>query len=253
MTQTSDRVLYQFAFSHFNEKARWALDWKGLSCERRSLLPGPHARRIQKLCGEGRTQVPVLVEDGRVVAGSAAIVAHLDAIAPARPLFPDDPDARARAEEWIDWLDAEIGPAVRLALFHELLPDTRFASRVFGSAGGGPTGTVYRWLFPRLVPMLRQRMDIHEESAVKAREIVDAGLRRAAAAAADTGYLVGDRFGAADLTAASLFMPLFFPKEIPFEMPSLPSPAFEGWLARWRGHPGEGWIRELWARHRHPA
>ena len=30
-------VLWQFRFSHFNEKARWALDWKGIAHVRRSL------------------------------------------------------------------------------------------------------------------------------------------------------------------------------------------------------------------------
>ncbi len=34
--------LHQFQFSHYNEKARWALDFKGLKYEKRSLLPGFH-------------------------------------------------------------------------------------------------------------------------------------------------------------------------------------------------------------------
>ena len=36
-------VLWQFTASHYNEKARWALDWKGVAHVRQSLLPGPHA------------------------------------------------------------------------------------------------------------------------------------------------------------------------------------------------------------------
>ena len=34
--------LYTFQVSHFAEKARWALDWKGVEYEERRLLPGPH-------------------------------------------------------------------------------------------------------------------------------------------------------------------------------------------------------------------
>ena len=35
-----DRIeLLQFPYSHFNEKARWALDFKGLRHVRTSLLP----------------------------------------------------------------------------------------------------------------------------------------------------------------------------------------------------------------------
>src|SRR6185503_21320125 len=39
-------VLWQFRFSHFNEKARWALDWKRVPHTRSSLLPGWHFPQI---------------------------------------------------------------------------------------------------------------------------------------------------------------------------------------------------------------
>ena len=67
----TDITLYQFAGSHFNEKARWALDLKGVDHERVSLMPGPHAPRMKKLTG--RTDTPVLVDGEEVVAGSTAI------------------------------------------------------------------------------------------------------------------------------------------------------------------------------------
>jgi glutathione S-transferase len=41
--------LHQFPSSHFNEKARWALDYKGLEHSRLNYLPGPHMRPIKKL------------------------------------------------------------------------------------------------------------------------------------------------------------------------------------------------------------
>ena len=39
-------VLWQFRFSHFNEKARWALDWKGIPHVRRALLVTPSRRAV---------------------------------------------------------------------------------------------------------------------------------------------------------------------------------------------------------------
>jgi glutathione S-transferase len=39
VTMMAVPVLWQFAFSHFNEKVRWALDWKGIPHVRRSLPP----------------------------------------------------------------------------------------------------------------------------------------------------------------------------------------------------------------------
>ena len=56
-------VLWHFRFSHYNEKARWALDWKGLPHVRRSLVPGLHVPRVLWLTGQ--KAVPVLVVDGK--------------------------------------------------------------------------------------------------------------------------------------------------------------------------------------------
>ena len=44
-------TLLQFRSSHYNEKARWVLDYKGIPHVRRTLLPGFHARSVRKLTG----------------------------------------------------------------------------------------------------------------------------------------------------------------------------------------------------------
>ena len=86
-------TLHQFYFSHYNEKARWALDWKRVPHRRENLLPGPHARRAKRL--SGGTETPILVIDGEVIAGSSTIVEAVDARFAGPALVPDDPDARA--------------------------------------------------------------------------------------------------------------------------------------------------------------
>jgi glutathione S-transferase len=58
-------VLHQFQQSHFNEKARWGLDWKGLPHRRVSHLPGPHLPQTRRLSGQ--TATPVLDLDAEVV------------------------------------------------------------------------------------------------------------------------------------------------------------------------------------------
>jgi len=63
-----------------------------LVCERPKV--GPHARAMQSLSGQSAT--PVLEIDDRVVAGSTAILLALDELAPDRPLFPAEPEARTR-------------------------------------------------------------------------------------------------------------------------------------------------------------
>ena len=52
----NDIELFQFTYSHYNEKARWAFEFKGIEHTRTNLLPGPHMRKMRKLTGQ--TAVP---------------------------------------------------------------------------------------------------------------------------------------------------------------------------------------------------
>jgi hypothetical protein len=42
-------VVWQFRAWHFNEKVRWALDWKWIAHTRRTLLPGWHIPRVPRI------------------------------------------------------------------------------------------------------------------------------------------------------------------------------------------------------------
>src|SRR5206468_2278458 len=122
-------VLWQFRFSHFNEKARWALDWKGIAHVRRSLLPGFHVPRV--LWMTGQKALPVLVLDGETIHDSTRRIERLERLRPEPALYPADATDRRRALELEDFFDEELGPHVRRALFHELLPETEFAAAAF--------------------------------------------------------------------------------------------------------------------------
>src|SRR5207247_2499672 len=119
-------VLWQFRFSHFNEKARWALDWKGIAHVRRSLLPGFHIPRV--LWMTGQKSLPVLVLGGETIHDSTRIIQRLERLPPEPALYPSEEAARRRALALEDFFDEELGPHVRRALFHELLTDTAGAA-----------------------------------------------------------------------------------------------------------------------------
>lgn len=62
-----------FGFSHFCEKARWALDWHGIAYQEIGWPPGVH-RILAKHCGAKGTTLPILLDGGMVIEGSGAII-----------------------------------------------------------------------------------------------------------------------------------------------------------------------------------
>jgi glutathione S-transferase len=76
-----------------------------------------------------------------------------------------------------------------------------------------------------------------------------AALDRIEAEIGPAGYLVGERFTIADLTAAALFSVLVMPPEFPY-----PLPAPVGRCAELReaiaSRPGFAWLHEMYRRHR---
>ena len=57
--------------------------------------------------------VPTIEEDGFVLWESNAIVRYLAATHAKGGLWPEDPKARARADQWMDWQNSTFWPAIR--------------------------------------------------------------------------------------------------------------------------------------------
>jgi glutathione S-transferase len=238
--------LFQFSGSHFNEKARWGLDLKGVPHERISLMPGPHMRTMKKLTGG--TETPALRDHGEVVAGSTAILLHLERRHPEPALFPSDASDRERALAIVRRFDEEVGPAVRLAKFFEVM-DAAYAVGTFCQGQSALARGLYRAAFPLVGRLMKSSMGIHAESAAAAREITRGAFDFVAKEPGPEGYLVDGRFTVADLTCAALLMPCVSlaewggPEDASTEKN-------RSWLARWVDHPGAEWVREIYRRHR---
>ena len=121
--------LYQFPISHYCEKARFALDYKGLEYSVKNLLPGVHRLTTTRL-GKG-SSVPLLSHAGNGIHGSAKIITYLDEIAPERPLTPADPVLCEETLTWERWLDEEVGVDVRLYCYHVLLQHPEVVTGLF--------------------------------------------------------------------------------------------------------------------------
>ncbi len=84
------------------------------------LMPGLHPPLLRFAGFEGFT-VPALELDGRKVQGSRRIARFLDEVSAERPLFPADPELRARVEEAERWGDRAFQPVPRRMFRHLLL------------------------------------------------------------------------------------------------------------------------------------
>jgi glutathione S-transferase len=246
-------ALLQFPYSHYNEKARWALDWKRIPHRRVSLLPGPHALRIRRLTG-GETTTPVLLAGRRVVAGSAAIVEELERMQPEPALFPRDPALRERALAIARRFDDEVGPRVRRALFAVLLGDGDYFCRIWSHHRSAPVRALYRATFPFARPAVRRNVGLDAPGALE--DALD-GARRAldfvAETSAATGQLAGDRFTVADLTAAALLAPLTELDHPDMDRPRPAPPAVAAFYAQFASHPGIAWVHAQYRAHRPPC
>jgi glutathione S-transferase len=241
--------LLQFPYSHYNEKVRWALDWKGIRHRRTNLLPGPHARRIQKLAPE--TTVPVLRFDGEVVQGSARILEEIERRHPEPALHPVDPALRARALEIQRHFDDEVGPLVRQALFSTLMDEGGYVCRMFGEGHTLPVRVLYRSMFPIAKRKIAKAYHFDDPSAIEAAfDGVRAGLDFVAKQAGPEGHLVGDRFSIADLGAAALLSPCCNPPDCAMTRPEPLPESVKAWLAGWADHPGTAWVLRTYRDHR---
>lgn len=246
-------VLWQLQISHYNEKVRWALDYKRIPHTRRSTLPGVHILIARRLAGIDTT--PVMTIDGEAIGDSTAILAAIEGRWPEPPLYPANAMQRDRALRLEDYFDEELGPHIRRALYWELLPRPDLVVPLFTNGQTPAAKAVLRGGFPALRRATRRHMDICEEqSAVSRQKALDA-LDVLERELGDGDYLVGDGFTVADLTAASLFYPLAQPPEYPYPSVAhadLPASAKE-FMDAIAGRRGVRWIAEMYRRHRHPA
>jgi len=243
-------VLWHIELSHYNEKARWALDYKGIAHVRKAPMPGLHGAYALGVTRGAQRRLPVLVIDGRRIGDSTAIIEALEAYQPEPPLYPADAAERARALELEDYFDENLAPAVRsFGWFHTLDDPDRVAGALFTNDPHGTSARVMRRITPLLRPALR--MDYHVTPADTERAVVQirAAMDRVESELQPSGYLVGDRFSVADLTGAALFTPLMSPPERQYAPPP-PAPAMRELREELEACDGGKWVHEMYARHR---
>ena len=229
--------LITIRFSHFCEKARWALDRVGVAYREESHVP-ILSWRVTLPAG-GKSSVPCLVTPERVVNDSTDILHWADAQGGAAPLFPDGPEA-AEVAALEEEFDRRLGPATRRLAYFYLLQRPATLRRVLASAGTGWEARAGRLLFPLLRALVVRGLRIDPVTAARSRAALDEAFATVEARLADgRRYLVGGRFSAADLTFAALAAPVLVPDAVRKDYPPLEEvpPELAALVKQYREHP----------------
>ncbi len=209
-------TLVTISFSHYCEKARWALDRAGVVYTEAAYVPGTHL--FGTVFRGGKSTPLLVVPRGRVLTDSTDIVRYADEASPGC-LLPDvlsEAPLRREVDELEELFDEKLGSPVRVLVYDALLE----SGYPFDALVRETTTGVHRALAPVLgfaVPRLvRRGLGIHARGVARAIPRVEAVLQQVEARLADgRRYLAGDRFTAADLTFASLLAPMVGPPEQP--------------------------------------
>lgn len=236
-------VLLTLPPSHYCERARWALDLKGIAYDEERLAPGAHVPRVKRL-GASATSLPLLLfDDDCLCQGSDRI---LDWVG----LRGGDSELERRLEQ-------ATGPLIRQCLYAGLLADPNSGIRdVLLRGTSKRSAAIVRMTWPLLRQFMAAGMNARPHLLPDLIAQVDRELDWFDGVLAERGeYLVGGEFGRADLTAASLLAPVTLPQVEPVKSlsagirwPQTLAPS----LARWSDRPTLKWVVRMYEVHRAP-
>jgi glutathione S-transferase len=106
-------TLYWMDISHPSQAARKMLELKGIEFKYVNVLPMNQRLHLRMAGFRGGTVPAIKLDAGRRVQGSREISRVLDQLVPDPPLFPVDPEQRAKVEEAERWGDQELQPIPR--------------------------------------------------------------------------------------------------------------------------------------------
>jgi glutathione S-transferase len=243
-------TLYLFAISHYCEKARWALEYYGIPCQPRHVMPGLN-RPIAKKLGLARGSVPFMQAGDTAIAGSGAILdwGEANRAAGRASLNGDDPEAVKAIEQR---LDDVTGIHIRRYYYSDaLLSAPKSVRPIFARDLTLLPKIALTLGWSRIVPVMIKMMDLGPQQGLESQHILLAELDWLDSLLADgRRYLTGGAFTRADITAASLLAPLVSPPEHPtYSGLALPAD-LAATVADWQHRPILLWVKRIYAERR---
>jgi glutathione S-transferase len=241
--------LLVFPHSHFCEKARWALDYKGIDFSSQAIMPGLHLKTIRKIAP--RSSVPVLInDDGSAIQGSSAIIDFLDQHHPQKQLTPHGAENRQACVDIEAAMDEQLGVNLRQILYSTLLDHPAFIRQCFTHTMPWYKKPFYRAIAPTLHKQIYKSYVISAAKVAVAKTEFAVAMDALAEQLKDKRYLLGDSFSRADLSVAAMLSLLTQPLEHPFPWGDNPDPAAKAFCDLYRDHPVTEWVNGLYREYR---
>jgi len=199
--------LIQIPFSHNCVKVRVALSLKGLKYETQDIAP---MDRASVVAASGQGLVPVLLDEGNVIAESTAILLYIEKRHPDPPLIPSDATARAECLILEDWADQAFMALARRVAYRDVVSRPGKLASMFFPGDPAPA----RWIKERIARrVVARRFGL--SPAGRARDVLEA-KRLAGLAMARLGgrrWLLGESPTIADVALAAMSAPLAADRE----------------------------------------
>jgi glutathione S-transferase len=203
--------LITLAFSHYNEKARWALERYAVPFQEEPYLPffcsmavavSTRGRGGAADRASSRYSTPVLLtEDGRALTDSTEIVRFAAGEDASSFLSPE-------VASLVDRYGNRLGPYTRLLAYWHVLRHPGMIEELAEANVSRRQARIFRGLLPLLRPNLSRLLNLSETGRDKAMGRLREERDAAAARLEGNRYLCGDSFTAADLTFAALMAPV---------------------------------------------
>ena len=240
--------LLEFPHSHYCEKARWALDFKGIPFEAVAVMPGLHVFTIRLYAPD--TAVPVLLTGKEVVQGSGRIIDYLDVKYPEHALTPANDSMRRACLEIERDMDDRLGENIRRILYDSLLAYPNFIRHCFTHSMSASKQRFFSFMYPLLRAKIAKTYVISAAAVEQARREFDVAMTEIEQLIQRGPYLVGAQFTRADLSVASMLSFLVMPPEHPFPWQEIPDSKTQFFYDQYQGHPVLAWASQVYRTHR---
>lgn len=201
--------LYQFEISHYCEKVRLILDYKGLTYQKIEVTPGIGQIDLYRMSGQRK--VPVLKDGSEIIADSTAIAKYLERQYPERPIIPTNPQQRALCFLLEELADESIGQKSRKALFSGLSQNQNFRTSILPTTTPDFLKQLVGAVPSDLLNVLGLGMGMSPDVVQSALDDLKQILEALSMLLLDKPYLVTDQPTLADFAVAGLSMYIKFP------------------------------------------